>query len=179
MSRDLPREEFTEKTKRVVARRAGYQCSFPDCGLQTEGPTSQSERATSIGVAAHICAASPGGPRYESSQTPPQRGSAKNGIWLCQNHAKLVDGDPDRYDADTLRKLKREHELLVKRNFARSSHGKGPVEVIHLEGQSHVTVNGFDVHTTVPTQFINASDESKADLNNVRFIQVQPKKASQ
>ena len=45
--------------------------------------------------------------------TPQQRRSQDNGIWLCQNCAKLVDGDKVRYTADLLRDWKREAEELA------------------------------------------------------------------
>jgi hypothetical protein len=63
-----------------------------------------------IGVAAHITAASPGGPRFDPDLTTEQRQSADNGIWLCQNCAKLVDNDTTRYSVDTLRCWKRRAE---------------------------------------------------------------------
>jgi hypothetical protein len=46
-----------------------------------------------LGVAAHITAASPDGPRYDQNLSSEQRKSPDNGIWLCQNCAKLVDND--------------------------------------------------------------------------------------
>ena len=64
-----------------------------------------------IGEAAHICAAAPGGPRYDPSMTPEQRKSASNGIWLCRNHAKAVDSDP-AYTVEILR----EWQMLARRD---------------------------------------------------------------
>lgn len=49
--------------------------------------------ATNAGVAAHITAASPGGARYDAALTPEARADIGNGIWLCQNHARLIDND--------------------------------------------------------------------------------------
>jgi tetratricopeptide (TPR) repeat protein len=60
----------------------------------------------SIGVAAHITAASPGGPRYDANLTPEQRSHPDNGIWLCQSCAKLIDNDPERYTVAVLREWK-------------------------------------------------------------------------
>jgi hypothetical protein len=58
------RDEFSESTKRFVALRAGHRCSFPGCLQGTVGPSDESPTAiTNIGVAAHICAAAPGGIR--------------------------------------------------------------------------------------------------------------------
>jgi hypothetical protein len=47
----------------------------------------------SLGAAAHIKAASKGGARHDKAQTPEERRSFINGIWLCQTHAHQVDHD--------------------------------------------------------------------------------------
>lgn len=79
--------------------------------VSTAGPQEDSSKALNIGVAAHITAASPGGPRYDPNLTPDQRRSTSNGVWLCQNCAKLVDNDDVCYPGDVLRAWKtlREH----------------------------------------------------------------------
>src|ERR1043165_3756282 len=92
--------------RNLVARRRGMQCSNPKCRASTSGPQLDSQKALNIGVAAHITAASPGGPRYDSSLSVMNRQSADNGIWLCQNCAKLVDNDPGRYTVVRLRQWK-------------------------------------------------------------------------
>ena len=61
-------------------------------------------------MAAHITAASPGGPRYDPSRTPEERRSVANGIWLCQNCAHLIDTDKDRFSVDILRLWKAQSE---------------------------------------------------------------------
>lgn len=43
------------------------------------------------GRAAHISAASPGGPRYEPAMSALDRKSIANGIWLCADCADLID----------------------------------------------------------------------------------------
>jgi hypothetical protein len=59
-----------------------------------------------VGVAAHITAAAPDGPRFDPSLEPDARTDASNGIWLCQNDGKLVDNDLTRFTADRLRDWK-------------------------------------------------------------------------
>jgi hypothetical protein len=61
-------------------------------------------------VAAHITAASPGGPRYDRSLTPEERKAIANGIWLCQSCAKLVDNDEARYTKELLVRWKQDAE---------------------------------------------------------------------
>lgn len=101
------RDDFTANTKETLAKRVGYRCSNPDCGKPTSGPNENSERATNIGVAAHICAAAPGGPRYDPKMTTDERKSIDNGIWLCQSCSVLIDRNPDRYTKELLYQWKR------------------------------------------------------------------------
>jgi hypothetical protein len=100
------RDDFDPKTKETLAGRVGYRCSNPRCRQLTSGPRTDPTKAVNIGVAAHITAASPGGPRYDPQLSPEERSSIDNAIWLCQNCAKMVDNDEQRYTADLLREWK-------------------------------------------------------------------------
>lgn len=84
----------------------------------TVGPSRESAiDVATVGVAAHICAASPGGPRYDATMSPDERSSIENGIWLCATHATLIDRDVVRFSVDTLRRWKVDHESYVERNL--------------------------------------------------------------
>jgi len=107
------RDDFAPATKDVLARRVGYRCSNSGCRQQTSGPHEDPSRAISVGVAAHITAASPGGPRFDPTLTPEQRRSIENGIWLCQTCGKLVDSDDQRYTVTSLRGWKRIAEAMA------------------------------------------------------------------
>jgi hypothetical protein len=108
-------------TKRAVALRAGYICSFTGCGQQTVGPSDESPSAiTNIGVAAHISAASAKGPRYDESMTPQQRSDISNAIWLCSNHAALIDRDVVTYTIRRLHGMKQAHEAACFENVRRA-----------------------------------------------------------
>lgn len=96
------RDDFSTKTKELLARRVGFRCSNPMCRKATSGPDSTGSKAVSIGVAAHIAGASAGGPRFDAALTPDERTSAANGIWLCQNCAKLIDSDVGKYTKEVL-----------------------------------------------------------------------------
>jgi hypothetical protein len=102
-SQQRNRDDFPTATKEMLAKRVGYLCSNPECIKPTSGPQENPAKSINIGVAAHISAASPGGPRYEESLTAEQRSSIANGIWLCQNCAKLIDSDPVRFSPVLLR----------------------------------------------------------------------------
>jgi len=107
------RDDFSDEVKRTVAARAGYRCSNPRCRKLTSGPKVDPTRALSIGVAAHITAASPNGPRFDESLSAEQRSSIENAIWLCQNCGTLVDRDLDRFRVITLREWKQQAENVA------------------------------------------------------------------
>ncbi len=102
----LVRDDFKQTTKDLLAKRVGYHCSNPECGAHTVGPRQGDEGVMNVGVAAHITAASPDGPRYDPSLSPEQRRHPSNGIWLCQNHGKLVDSDEGHFSVEMLRSWK-------------------------------------------------------------------------
>ncbi len=106
----MARDEFTRQTNDVLGKRVGVRCSNPNCRKLTTGPRSESLHIVNIGVAAHITAVAEGGPRYDANLTSEQRSSPENGIWLCQNCAKLVDNDSARYTVEFLREWKRDSE---------------------------------------------------------------------
>lgn len=93
--------------KRKLAEHAGYGCSRPDCQAPTAGPHTDPAKSQNVGVAAHITAASKGGPRYDDTLTPQQRRSASNGIWMCRTHGTEVDNDADAFPVELLREWKR------------------------------------------------------------------------
>lgn len=78
--------------------------------MPTSGPSADPERAFNVGVAAHITAASKGGPRYDPSLTAEQRKSIENAVWLCGKCNTMVDQDETRYPAVLLRQWKRQAE---------------------------------------------------------------------
>lgn len=101
------RDDFSSSVKDLLANRVGRRCSNPKCRKPTCGANDDPTKITNIGVAAHICAAAKGGPRFDPSMTAEERKSPDNGIWLCQNCAKLIDSDTNRYTIDLLNAWKR------------------------------------------------------------------------
>tara|TARA_R110002111_G_scaffold151143_1_gene217813 strand:- start:6 stop:1031 length:1026 start_codon:yes stop_codon:yes gene_type:complete len=120
------RDDFTSSTKDVLAKRVGFHCSNPNCRTLTCGPRTEANKFVSIGVAAHISAASPNGPRSNKHLTSEQKSSVRNGIWLCQNCAKLIDNDPLKYPEDVLTSWKRDAELFASNKIAQKT-----AEIIH------------------------------------------------
>ena len=77
------------------------------------GSADRKSGLTIVGVAAHITAAAPGGPRYDPLMKREERSSELNGIWMCQTHAKFVDDNPSVCAIDELQRWKRLHEKWV------------------------------------------------------------------
>jgi len=101
------RDDFTDLTKRNLAQQVACRCSKPDCRAVTAGPHTNDAKALNVGVAAHITAASPDGPRFDPTLSVDERKAPANAIWLCQTCAKLVDNDPERFTSVVLREWKR------------------------------------------------------------------------
>lgn len=114
------RDDFPKAVVEILGKRAGFICSNPSCQQHTVGPKANDEGAVNTGVAAHITAASPGGPRYDASLSPEERRSANNGIWACQTCGKLIDSDDERFTVAVLRewKARAEHLALERLNAA-------------------------------------------------------------
>ncbi|KZB52429.1 HNH endonuclease [Thalassospira xiamenensis] len=84
--------DFSKLAVRVLRERVNGICSNPKCNRSTSGPSkTHHAKSTITGEAAHIHAASPGGARYDSKQSPEERSSIENGIWLCGTCASLID----------------------------------------------------------------------------------------
>ncbi len=98
----MNRDDFTKRTKEILAKRVGYLCSNPMCRRLTTGPHSDPEKSVSIGTAAHVTAASKGGPRYNPNLSTIQRKSVSNGIWCCQTCGRFVDADDSKHTVETL-----------------------------------------------------------------------------
>jgi len=111
------RDDFSLVTKELLAKRVAYRCSNPECRHVTSGPQTDSTKAVNIGVAAHITAASAGGPRFDPTMASDERQGIENGIWLCQSCAKLVDNDPIRYAVDVLHLWKKLAETTAIREL--------------------------------------------------------------
>jgi len=107
------RDDFKITIKQTLAKRVNYLCSNPNCRKPTAGPNINPEKATLIGVAAHISAASTNGPRYNPNLDSEERKSINNGIWLCNNCGTLIDKNELHYTVELLREWKSEAENMA------------------------------------------------------------------
>lgn len=140
------RDDFSLPTARLMAQRAGYICAYPDCRQLTVGPSeSRKSGLTMVGIAAHITAAAPGGPRYDKALSPEERASEANGIWMCAIHGKQIDDNADRHSAVDLRRWKKQHEDWI---FSRVANAENLLK----HGVTTITIENvgpFKVRSTV------------------------------
>ena len=115
------RDDFTKTTVDILGKRVAFFCSNPECRRVTIGPNEDVNKSTTIGIAAHITAAAPNGPRFDPELAGDQRSHIDNGIWLCSNCASLVDKDPVKYPVELLKTWKKDTEAEI------SKHLKGEI----------------------------------------------------
>jgi len=130
----MPRDDFSTASKEALAKRVAFKCSNPSCQATTSGPHTTATRFVNVGVASHITAAAPGGPRYDPSLSAVERSSIENAIWLCQTCAKLIDNDSLRYTVSVLKDWKVSAEAKALRTLngnLDSEFFPQPVSAIH------------------------------------------------
>lgn len=156
------RDEFPERIKRTVAERAAYVCTNPACRRPTVGPHSEPDKSLKTGEACHICAAAPGGPRFDANQTAEQRTGIENAIWLCTECSTRIDKDETSYRPETLTEWKFNHETWIKNGGIVPSLPQ--VSLITIKGRtlsevpSQVTVQDCDDFREHTLKITNSAD---------------------
>lgn len=103
MGSDGPTGPTVATLKRLFAL-SGNQCAFPKCTAPLI------DGSTVVGKVCHIKASSPGGPRYDPSQTAEERHGYANLVCMCGRHADVIDDDEDSYRVERLQRIKADHE---------------------------------------------------------------------
>ena len=113
------RDDFPKPVADALGKRAAFIYSNPDCRALTLAPSEADEtKFLYIGIAAHLCAAAAGGPRYNAQMTPDERKSASNGVFLCSNCADMIDKNNGiDFPVGRLQRWKDEHEKWVAANL--------------------------------------------------------------
>jgi hypothetical protein len=122
------RDDFTQRTIADTAKAVGYRCSNPDCQRLTVGSNAEHDGVINLGVAAHITAASPGGPRYDDTADAETRKGKDNCIWLCQDCAKLIDSNPEHFTVTLLQDWKHGAEKRTFRELVAPQRRPGGAE---------------------------------------------------
>jgi hypothetical protein len=140
----MARDDFPSSVIRKLRERVNLRCSNPSCRVPTSAPSNESNDAVNnTGIAAHICAASEGGPRYKAAMTSKERKSIDNAIWLCAICSIKIDRDEESYKEEELREWKYRAEETTK-----SEQGK------RLPGQEDAVDTLTTALTGFPKRFI-------------------------
>lgn len=112
MSKASTRLPPTPSVLKKLFAHSGNRCAMPDCKEELVHAS-----GTLLGKVAHICAAEPGGPRYEKKMTDEQRRSFENLFIVCAKHHDLIDdmANVKKYPAALLRKHKEAREARFRK----------------------------------------------------------------
>ena len=102
---------ITDYTRKLLWARSGNQCAL--CRRQLVEPGNELDRDAVVGDECHILPHSPRGPRATTASRKDIDGY-ENLILLCKADHKLVDDQPEKYSAQTLREIRNAHEFRVK-----------------------------------------------------------------
>jgi hypothetical protein len=141
------RAEFSVATRKIIAERAGYQCSVLNCGRLTSGRGPSQTQVLNIGMAAHIYAASPRGPRGTGGLSADERSQPENGIWCCYSHGKAIDSDAGNvFSAAQLQAWKRLHEARKSAEMNGAAYDRfGLVESILINSAPILATRKFEL----------------------------------
>jgi tetratricopeptide (TPR) repeat protein len=161
----MARDNFLKSTIDILRDRVNNFCSNPSCKISTRSAHSLNNKTTSTGIAAHICAASKNGPRYDKDMTVTDRISATNGIWLCCNCATIIDKDHKKYPVELLFSWKTEAEKRVSDNhghiYLTSSEAKENFESQLIEKKAEFS--------KILDSAMSPSTEIKSKLEDVEY----------
>ena len=103
---------ISDKTRKRLWAKSGNRCAISKIELVHEPDGDCDE--TIIGEECHICAKSPGGPRYDKSLSESEIDDYDNLILLSRNYHKIIDENPAYYSVERLKNIKKTHEEWVR-----------------------------------------------------------------
>lgn len=105
----VTRPRPSQKTRTIVGVMSRDECAFPDCLEAIVKEKDNGERYLA-GDLCHIYGKEEGSARYDASRTAEEVNAEENVLFLCRNHHREVDADPERYPVPELKKWRAAHE---------------------------------------------------------------------
>lgn len=109
----MSRKAYKEDVARRLQILSGNKCAFPTCTTEI---LVSGDADTYVGQICHICAANPGGPRYNPDQTDDERNGFENLMIMCATHNTVIDRNVKKYTVEVLLKMKDDHESQFRAN---------------------------------------------------------------
>ena len=141
------RDDFSQPIKNTLKMRAAFICSNPNCKKMTIAPSPENEEKVQyIGIAAHITAATEGGPRFDESLSKEKRKSINNAIFLCGNCSIMIDKNNGiDYKKEVLFEWKKSHDEWVLKQLNKTINTNTNVRVESFKQSGGITANIINV----------------------------------
>ena len=156
-SRSIPPSQQTKLWGLAAGR-----CAFPSCRKILVQPRTQTDSHAKIGQAAHIFAFSKDGPRPKPDDFPEEDiNKYDNLILLCASHHLEVDGQPNKYTAEFLRRLKADHESWISDRLITQEFNSADLEsIIRWLAEGSTIGPSTGVHLVAPQEKIGLNEFS-------------------
>ena len=142
---------------------SGGVCTYRGC------QTSLVQEGVFNATLAHIRAASPNGPRYDTSMTDEARRAFENLMYMCPNHGSIIDKDKlhAKYSVTVLQEMKADHERehIGKPYQAEDDVFDDAIEEARIIAIQANTING-DSNMQINNQVIFAAGEQVSESAN-------------
>lgn len=107
---------ISDRSRKFLWGKSGNRCAISKIELICD-PTGETDESI-IGEECHICARSPGGPRYNPNLSELEIDECNNLILLSRNYHKIIDENSNYYTAERLLKIKHTHEDWVSKTLS-------------------------------------------------------------
>lgn len=119
---------LSEKAQKLLWARAAGRCQFDGCNDDLTLHLIAGSRKANKGYVAHIIGSSASGPRGEAARSKELAKDPDNAILLCDACHREIDKEhPEKYNEETLRRMKLDHEAWIRRAVA-----------LRADSQSHI-----------------------------------------
>lgn len=181
--------DFPESIRRKLRDRVANLCSNPECRKNTVAANLETiDNRTVIGEAAHICAASSGGPRFNDEMIAKDIKSFKNGIWLCSICHNIIDREPKNYPVEMLKSWKVSAEEYASKNLGIKHRTDEDIKesqqsllsvmslnlinnaLSNVHGSVVQTLEGLDSRLKLSTKFDNETTIYKVEPRNDSYV---------
>lgn len=170
--------EIADPKKLILMGLCGGKCEFRGCEKSIVQDILTGEKSNFSNYA-HIVASSANGPRGDKVLSSKLSNDENNIMVLCRDHHKEIDDFPEKYTANILKDMKREHEAYIKdlMNITKESSVIGVKYTANISDRV-TKINDEDIRKCAFRQnkyckgeIINLSDNKADERNNSKFYE--------